>query len=58
MDLIKLSIWRNALMAEAGRLVLRPNADQDEVLQRRLRRIEAEIELIEERIHETVGSPD
>ena len=58
MDLIKLSIWRNALMAEAGRLVLQPNAGEDEVLQRRLLRIEAEIELIEERIHETVGSPD
>ncbi len=58
MDLIKLSIWRNALTAEAARLALQPNAELDEVLQRRLRRIETEIELIEERIHETVGSPD
>jgi hypothetical protein len=58
MDLIKLSVWRNALVAEAGRLLAQPNADDDERLQRRLRRIEAEIELIDERIHETVGSPD
>ena len=58
MDLIKLAVWRNALVAEAERLLAQPNADDDEQLQRRLRRIEAEVELIEERIRETVGSPD
>lgn len=58
MDLIKLAVWRNALVAEAERLVRQPNADADEVLQRRLRRIETEVELIDERIRETVGSPD
>ena len=58
MDLIKLSVWRNALVAEWERLSARPEADADEVLQRRLRRIEAEVELIEDRIRETVGSSE
>lgn len=58
MDLIKLAVWRNALMAEAERLIRQPNWEQDAILQRRLRRIEAEVELIEERIHETVGASD
>jgi hypothetical protein len=57
-DLIKLAVWRNALMAEAERLMRQPSWEQDEVLQRRLRRIETEVEIIEERIHETVGSSD
>jgi hypothetical protein len=56
--LIKLSVWRNALVAEWERLSARPEADADEVLQRRLRRIEAEVELIEDRIRETVGSSE
>jgi len=58
MDLIKLAVWRNALLREAERLLAQPDAERDERLQRRLRRIETEIELIEERINETVGSPD
>lgn len=58
MDLIKLSIWRNALMNEAERLLRSPDAAEDERLQLRLRRIELEVELIDERIRETVGSPD
>jgi hypothetical protein len=58
MDLIKLAVWRNALVAEAERLARQPNADQDDQLQRRLRRIETDVELIDERIRETVGSPD
>ena len=57
-DLIKLAVWRNALVAEAERLLAQPNAEQDEQLQRRLRRIEAEVELIEDRIRETVGASD
>jgi hypothetical protein len=57
-DLIKLNVWRNALVAEWERLSARPDADGDEVLQRRLRRIEAEVELIEDRIRETVGSSE
>src|SRR5437870_110088 len=43
-DLIKLNVWRNALVAEWERLSAQPNAGADEVLQRRLRRIEAEVE--------------
>ena len=58
MDLIKLAVWRNALLREAERLLGEPDAENDERLQRRLRRIEAEVELIDERIMETVGSPD
>jgi hypothetical protein len=57
-DLIKLAVWRNALVAEAERLLARPDSNEDEILQRRLRRIETEVELIDERIRETVGSPD
>jgi uncharacterized protein YmfQ (DUF2313 family) len=57
-DLIKLNVWRNALVAEWERLSALPNAGADEQLQRRLRRIEAEVELIEERINETVGAAD
>ena len=58
MDLIKLNVWRNALVAEWERLSAQPNADADEALQRRLRRIEAEVELLEDRIRETVGAAD
>lgn len=58
MDLVKLAVWRNALVREAERLRARPDAEQDEILQRRLRRIEAEVELIDERIYETVGSSE
>ena len=58
MDLIKLAVWRNALVREAERLLAQPEADHDERLQRRLRRIEAEVELIDERIYETVGSSE
>jgi hypothetical protein len=57
-DLIKLAVWRNALTNEAERLMRQPNWEADEPLQRRLRRIEAEVELIDERIRETVGTPD
>jgi hypothetical protein len=57
-DLIKLNVWRNALVAEWERLSAQPNAEADEQLQRRLRRIEAEVELIEDRIRETVGAAD
>jgi hypothetical protein len=57
-DLIKLNVWRNALVAEWERLSAQPSADADESLQRRLRRIEAEVELIEDRIRETVGSSE
>jgi hypothetical protein len=58
MDLIKLAVWRNALLREAERLMSQPGAERDERLQKRLRRIEAEVELIDERIHETVGAAD
>lgn len=58
MDLIKLAVWRTALVREAERLLAQSDAERDERLQRRLRRIEAEIELIDERIQETVGSAD
>lgn len=58
MDLIKLAVWRSALVREAERLMAQPDAERDEVLQRRLQRIEADIELIDERIQETVGSSD
>jgi hypothetical protein len=57
-DLIKLNVWRKALVAEWERLAAQPNADTDEPLQRRLRRIEAEVELIDDRIRETVGAAD
>ena len=57
-DLIKLAVWRNALVAEWERLSAQPGAEADEVLQRRLRRIEAEVELIDDRIRETVGAAD
>jgi hypothetical protein len=57
-DLIKLAVWRNALVAEWERLSARPEAEGDEQLQRRLRRIEAEVELIDDRIRETVGASD
>lgn len=58
MDLIKLAVWRNALIREAERLIAQPDAENDERLQKRLRRIEAEVELIDERIYETVGSSE
>jgi hypothetical protein len=57
-DLIKLAVWRNALIAEWERLSARPDAEGDELLQRRLRRIEADVELIDDRIRETVGAAD
>jgi len=57
-DLIKLNVWRNALVAEWERLAAQPNAAADEQLQRRLRRIEADVEMIEDRIRETVGAAD
>lgn len=58
MDLIKLAVWRTALMREWERLMAEPAAETDDRLQRRLRRIEADVELIDERIQETVGSSD
>ena len=58
MDLIKLNVWRNALVAEWERLSAQPDAATDEQLQRRLRRIEAEVELLDDRIRETIGAPD
>jgi hypothetical protein len=58
MDLVKLAVWRNALSREADRLMAQPDAANDAILQRRLLRIEVELELIEDRIRETAGSPD
>ncbi|HEY3082068.1 MAG TPA: hypothetical protein VGM69_19450 [Chloroflexota bacterium] len=58
MDLAKLAAWRAALTREAERLIAQPNWEQDEELRKRLSWIEFQVELIDDRIRETVGSSD
>ena len=58
MDLAKLAAWRAALTREAERLIAQPNWEQDEELRKRLTWIEFQVELIDDRIRETVGSSD
>jgi hypothetical protein len=57
-DLAKLAAWRAALTREAERLIAQPNWEQDEELRKRLSWIEFQVELIDDRIRETVGSSD
>jgi hypothetical protein len=58
MDLAKLAAWRAALVREAERLTAQPNWEQDEEVQKRVRWLEFQVELIDDRIRETVGSSD
>ncbi len=58
MDQAKLAAWRAALTREAERLIAQPNWEQDEELRKRLSWIEFQVELIDDRIRETVGSSD
>jgi len=57
-DLAKLAAWRAALTREAERLIAQPNWEHDEELRKRLSWIEFQVELIDDRIRETVGSSD
>ncbi len=58
MDLAKLAAWRAALIREAERMIAPGAPPLDEVGRRRLLWLETQVELIEERIRETVGSAD
>jgi hypothetical protein len=58
MDITRLMVWRNALLGEAQRLRTDPRTINDPIALRRLSRVEAEIEMIEDRIRETAGSPE
>lgn len=58
MDLAKLAAWRAALVREAERLIARPGWEEDEQVVQRLHWLEFQVELIDDRIRETVGSSD
>lgn len=58
MDITRLLAWRNALQSEIERLRRDPRTATDPVATRRILRVEAEIEMIEDRIRETAGSPE
>jgi hypothetical protein len=58
MDLAKLAAWRAALTREAERLVAEPGWEENEELRKRLSWLEFQVELIDDRIRETVGSSD
>ena len=58
MDLAKLAAWRAALIREAERLLANPEWERDETLKKRLNWLEFQVEMIDDRIRETVGSTD
>jgi hypothetical protein len=58
MDLAKLAAWRAALIREAERLIADPSWEQDEAARKRLNWLEFQVEMIDDRIRETVGSTD
>ena len=59
MDLAKLAAWRAALVREAERLLAsNPEWERDEALKKRLNWLEFQVEMIDDRIRETVGSTD
>jgi hypothetical protein len=58
MDLAKLAAWRAALVREAERLTAQPGWEEDEQVRRRVSWLEFQVELIDDRIRETVGSSD
>ena len=58
MDLAKLAAWRAALIREAERLLADPNWERDEAAKKRLNWLEFQVEMIDDRIRETVGSTD
>jgi hypothetical protein len=58
MDLAKLAAWRAALTREAERLLAEPGWEENEELKKRLSWLEFQVELIDDRIRETVGSSD
>ena len=58
MDLAKLAAWRAALIREAERLLADPKSEQDEAAKKRLNWLEFQVEMIDDRIRETVGSTD
>ena len=58
MDLAKLAAWRAALTREAARLVAQTDWEQNDELRKRLSWLEFQVELIDDRIRETVGSSD
>lgn len=58
MDIARLIVWRNALMGEIERMRRDPKSAGDPVAMRRILRVEAEIEMIEDRIRESVGSSE
>jgi hypothetical protein len=57
-DLAKLAAWRSALVREAERLIASPGWELDEEAKRRLNWLEFQVEMIDDRIRETVGSTD
>lgn len=58
MDLAKLAAWRSALEREAARMVASGVLETDADAPRRLRWLEFQMDLIDERIQETVGSSE
>jgi hypothetical protein len=58
MDLAKLAAWRAALIREAERLLADPGWEEDEAARKRLNWLEFQVEMIDDRIRETVGSTD
>jgi hypothetical protein len=57
-DLAKLAAWRAALVREAERLVANPGWELDDEMKKRLNWLEFQVEMIDDRIRETVGSTD